>query len=185
MDNIIKYVKSDLYRYHGKYSFKVFLKEYYINPGFKFMFWHRIAHAARGKGKLIYLIPWLKLRSLKYKFGYDIPAETKIGKGFYIGHLGSIVISPQAIIGNNCNISQGITIGYSSRGNNIGYPSIGNNVFIGPGAVVIGNIQIGDNVAIGANAVVLINTPNNAVVAGIPAKIINYKGSIDYILNKA
>src|SRR5690606_15587937 len=117
-------------------------------------------------------------------YGYDIPANTKIGKGFYIGHFGGIVISSKATIGENCNISQGITIGRASRGKNVGYPQLGNNVYIGPGAKIIGNITIGNNVAIGANAVVLSNIPDNAVAVGIPAKIVSYNGSDGYILNK-
>jgi len=184
MAEILNQINSDLYRYCGKTSMMLFLKHYYLNPAFKFMVWHRIAHYARFKGKFIYLIPWLKLRRLKFKYGYDIPAETKIGKGFYIGHFGGIIITSEAIIGNNCNISQGITIGYSSRGKKKGYPILGNNIYIGPGAVIIGNIRIGDNVAIGANAVVLDDLPDNSVAVGIPAKIINYNGSEGYILNQ-
>lgn len=184
MDDISTYIKSDLYRYCGKLSFNVFLTQYFLNPGFKFMVWHRIAHTFRLKGKVFYFIPWLKLRSLRFKYGYDIPAETKIGKGFYIGHFGGVVISGKAIIGNNCNISQGVTIGYSSRGAKKGYPIIGDNVFVGPGVVVIGNIKIENDVAIGANAVVLDNVKMNAVVVGNPAKIVNFNGSEGYILNK-
>jgi len=148
------------------------------------MVWHRIAHSAKIKGKLFYIIPWLKLRNLKFKFGYDIPSETSIGKGFYIGHFGGIVITSKAIIGNNCNISQGVTIGYSSRGKKKGYPKIGNNVYIGPGAVILGNISIGNNVAIGANAVVIDNIECNAVAVGNPAKVVNLNGSEGYILNQ-
>lgn len=184
MVEILINIKSDLYRYCGEISIYQFYKQYFLNPGFRFMVWHRVAHYARTKGKLFYLIPWMKLRRLKFKFGFDIPAETKIGKGFYIGHFGGVVITPEAIIGNNCNISQGITIGYSSRGKNKGYPILGNNIYIGPGAVIIGKIKIGNNVAIGANAVVVDNIPDNAVAAGIPAKIINFNTSEGYILNQ-
>ena len=183
MDNLVSCIKSDLFRYRGKYSFTVFIKEYFMNPGFKFMVWQRIAHITSNKSKLIYIIPWMKLRKLKYRYGYDIPAETEIGNGFYIGHIGGIVISGKAIIGKNCNISQGVTIGFSSRGTKKGYPTIGNNVYIGPGAIIIGNINIGDDVAIGANAVVLNDIANSSVAAGIPAKIVSLNGSGGYILN--
>ena len=177
------YIKSDLYRYCGKSSLKIFIKEYFINPGFKFMVWHRLSNYARTKNWLLYFIPWYKLRKLKFRFGYDIPAETTIGKGFYIGHIGGIVITSKAIIGNNCNISQGVTIGYSSRGKNKGYPTIGDKVYIGPGAVIIGNVKIGNNAAIGANAVVLKDIEENAVAVGVPSKIMNFNGSEGYILN--
>lgn len=183
MDSLFVLIKSDLFRYCGKYSFLIFIKQYYANPGFKFMVWHRIAHISKNRSKILYLIPWIMLRKLKYQYGYDIPAETIIGKGFYIGHFGGIVISAKVIIGNNCNISQGITIGFSSRGNKKGYPTIGNRVYIGPGAVIIGNIKIGDDVAIGANAVVLNDISNNLVAAGIPAKVVSLNGSDGYIIN--
>ncbi len=115
------------------------------------------------------------------KFGIQIPVGVKIGKGFYIGHWGGIVINSQVVIGDNCNISQDVTIGQVNRGNNKGAPIIGNRVYIAPGAKIIGNIKIGDNVAIGANAVVTNDIPDNAVVVGVPAKVISYKGSTGYI----
>ncbi len=185
MDKLKDYIKTDLYRYCGTFSIKQFLIHYLINPGFKFMVWHRIAHTARLKGKLLYFIPWLILRKLKFKYGYDIPAETLIGKGFYIGHIGGIVISSKTIIGNNCNISQGVPIGVSSRGKKKGFPIIGDNVYIGPGAVIIGNIKIGNNVAIGANSVVLNDLPQNAVAVGVPTRVVSFDGSNGYILNKS
>jgi serine O-acetyltransferase len=185
MSETINYIKSDLYRYCGRVSLSLFLKHYYINPGFKFMVWHRIAHNSRAKGKFIYIIPWLMLRRLMIKYGYDIPAETIIGKGFYIGHFGGVVISPKAIIGENCNISHGITIGYTSRGKRKGYPRLGDNIYIGPGSVITGNINIGKNAAIGANSVVIEDLPENAVAVGIPARIISLNGSEGYISNKA
>ncbi|MCC9166154.1 serine O-acetyltransferase [Pontibacter harenae] len=113
---IQKLILSDLYRYTGKYSFSVFIKTYFRIPGFRFMVWHRIAARAKALGLIFYLLPWLYHSRLKYKFGMDIPPETKIGKGFYIGHFGGIVISSMAVIGENCNVSQGVTIGLSSRG---------------------------------------------------------------------
>jgi serine O-acetyltransferase len=59
---------------------------------------------------------------------------------------------------------------------------IGNRVYIGPGAKLFGGIKVGDNVAIGANAVVTKDLPENAVAVGVPAKIINYNGSADFII---
>jgi serine O-acetyltransferase len=183
MYKTVDLIKSDLFRYCGKLTILLFIKQYYLNPGFKFMVWHRIAHNSRARGTIIYLLPWLILRRLKIKYGYDIPAETVIGKGFYIGHFGGVVISSKAIIGNNCNISQGITIGFASRGKRKGYPRLGNNIYIGPGSVLTGNIKIGNNAAIGANAVVLDDIPDNGVAVGIPARVINLFGSEGYILN--
>lgn len=91
------------------------------------------------------------------------------------------MISAGADIGENCNISQGVTIGVVNRGPKAGAPSIGDRVYIGPGAKIIGNIKIGNDVAIGANAVVTKDIPDNAVAVGVPAKVISYEGSAGYI----
>lgn len=82
----------------------------------------------------------------------------------------------EGAIGENCNIGQGVTIGIAGRGEKKGVPQIGNKVYIAPGAKIIGKIIIGNNVMIGANSVVTKDVPDNAVVAGVPAKIISYKG---------
>lgn len=102
-------------------------------------------------------------------FACDIPYKATIGKGTCFPHdaLG-IVIHPDAIIGTNCNINQGVTIG--GRSDLTTLPRIGNNVIIGANATVLGDIVIGDNATIGAGAVVIHDVPENTVVAGVPAK---------------
>ena len=117
-------------------------------------------------------------------YGIQIPSATRIGKGFYIGHYGTIIVNAKAIIGDNVNISQGVTIGQANRGQHKGVPVIGNEVYIGPGAKIVGKVVIGNNVAIGANAVVTNDVPDNACVAGVPARIINMKGAEGYVINK-
>lgn len=113
--------------------------------------------------------------------GIDISFNTKIGKGLYIGHFGCIVVHKDVIIGDFCNLSQGVTIGEGGRPGHRGTPTIGNRVYIAPGAKIFGRLSIGDNVAIGANAVVNKDIPDNAVVAGVPAKVLNYNTSADFI----
>lgn len=94
------------------------------------------------------------------------------------------MVNAEAILGQNVNLSQGVTIGSNNRGETMGVPIIGNNVFIAPGAKLIGKITIGDNVAIGANAVVLRDVPSNVSVGGVPAKVISNKGAgAEYIQN--
>ncbi len=98
-------------------------------------------------------------------------------KGTYFPHPIGIVINKDAKIGHNCVIAQNVTIGVgkynTERNTNI--PEIGDNVTICANAVVIGGIRVGNNAVIGAGAVVLKDVPENAVVAGNPAKIIKYK----------
>jgi serine O-acetyltransferase len=119
----------------------------------------------------------------RIRFGIDIYPRTRIGKGFYIGHFGTIIVSSHAIIGDNCNISQGVTIGMAVRGDKKGVPEIGDRVYIGPGSKLIGKIKIGNDVAIGANAVVINDVPDNAVVVGVPGKVVSLDGSGDYVVN--
>jgi len=121
------------------------------------------------------------LRHYRYKYGFDIPILTKIGSGLFISHFGCIIVNPLAKIGENCNLSPGIVIGKQNRGKTKGVPQIGDFVFIGPGSKIIGNIIIGNNAVIGANSVVVNDVPENAVVSGIPAEIISFKGSTGFI----
>jgi serine O-acetyltransferase len=154
------------------------------SPGFQFTFWLRLVAWLRIEPSLIKVLrPLARLvkRHLSYKYGISIPASTQIGPGFYIGHFGGIVVSKASTIGSNCNISQGVTLGQANRGQRAGAPSIGDNVYIGPGAKVVGRVHVGSNVAIGANAVVTSDVPDNAVVAGVPAKVLSYEGSAGYV----
>ena len=115
--------------------------------------------------------------------GVDISFNATIGKGFYIGHYGCIVVNSDAVIGDFCNLSHGVTIGEGGRGPQAGVPVIGDRVLMAPGAKIFGNITIGDGVVIGANAVVNKNAPDNAVIGGVPAKILNFNSSADFIIN--
>lgn len=109
-------------------------------------------------------------RRLSRKWGIQIPRTAKIGYGLYIGHGVGIVINPNTVIGNNVNLSQFLTIG-----SNKGTPAvIGDNVYIGPSVCIVEDVKIGNNVTIGAGSVVTKDVPENATVAGVPAKVLNY-----------
>lgn len=101
-------------------------------------------------------------------------AAENVGGGCYIQHGFATIIAPRKI-GRNLWVNQGVTIGYT---NATDCPTIGNNVTIGAGAKVLGNVIVGDNAIIGANAVVVKDVPANAVVGGVPAKIIKYRNDI-------
>jgi serine O-acetyltransferase len=113
--------------------------------------------------------------------GIELPKRADIGGGLYIVHSGCIIIHPDVKMGKNCTLSHDVTIGLGGRGEKLGCPKIGDRVYIAPGARIFGAISIGNDVAIGANAVVTKDLPDNAVAVGIPAKIISYKGSQDFI----
>lgn len=110
---------------------------------------------------------------LAVRLGFSIPKNV-FDAGLCIVHYGTIVVSSQAEIGENCRIHPSTSIGYYN-----GAPKIGNNVYIGSGAKIFGKITIGNNVAIGANAVVNTDIINNITIGGIPAKIISNKSSIE------
>ncbi len=183
--------RSDLHRYYGKSNLSTFLRMlfvYWEAPGAKYAFLLRLVAYLRVAMPRplftpLYVIMRIVLKRYEYKWHIQIPPAVRIGSGIFIGHFGDIVIHGCVILGANCNISQGVTIGQSSRGPYKGTPILGDNVFIGPGAKIFGRIHIGNNVAIGANCVVTRDIPDNAVVVGVPARIISYKGSEGYILN--
>ena len=180
-------ISQDMLRYgiRKKLSLISFLKYFYIEiiPGLKFTIIFRYCQYYRTRNRFLFYFFFLWLRHLKYKYGIDISYRTKIGRGLYIGHFGGIVIHGDAEIGEYCNLSQGMTIGVLVRGSKTGIPKIGNRVFIGPGAVILGEINVGNDVLIGTNAIVTFDVPDKSVVASPLATIISDKGSMDYILN--
>ncbi|MCU8088313.1 MULTISPECIES: serine O-acetyltransferase [unclassified Shewanella] len=175
MANVFQSIKSDLTRY-AKPGFRTFLVNYFYNQGFNYSFWFRLAHSS---SRSLNLFAKVRLKFLIWKTGIDIPPGTKIGYGFYIGHAQSIVVSPLTTIGNNCNISQFVSIG-SNHG--VG-ATIGNNVYIGPNVCIVEDVKIGNRVTIGAGAVVSRDIPDDATVAGVPAKVLNFNKPGRYISN--
>lgn len=108
-------------------------------------------------------------------YNSKIPYQAKIGRGSTFGYGGmGVVIHSKSIIGVNCTICQQVTIG-GGISRFPGVPVIGNNVYIAKGSIVMGGITIGNDVTIGANAVVTKPVPDNAIVAGVPAKILRIK----------
>jgi serine O-acetyltransferase len=100
----------------------------------------------------------------------ELPCETQIGRGLVIEHTFDIVVSGDAVLGDDVVLRNGVTIGLRHRAFR-GSPVIGNRVDIGAGAKILGPITIGDDVSIGANAVVLTDVPANSIAVGIPARI--------------
>lgn len=146
--------------------------------GWHIMFWFRV-------GKIIYSIPipgishvlkivfqllWFFLTTL---YGTWLDTSNNIGKGFYIGHFGGIIV--RGDFGDYCSIGQGVTVGSKGAGKSNGWPVIGDRVYLGAGAKIIGNITVGSDVVVGAGAVVTKNIPEASLAIGIPAKIYNKK----------
>lgn len=127
--------------------------------------------------KIIGQLLWIINRT---KRTIQIPKQTRVGYGLYIGHGGPIIVNSSAIIGNNCNLSQFTTIG-SNEGR---AAIIGDNTYIGPSVCIVEDVKIGNNVTIGAGSVVTKDVPDNATVVGNYAKVINYDNPGRYISNR-
>lgn len=177
---------SDIKKYK-KYSGKNTLVLFFTQQGLWALFVYRINNAIYRSGLPgIFKIPLLLLCTLSQKWieiicGISLPYSASIGSGFYIGHFGNIIVNASAVIGDNCNIAQGVTIGVSGRGDKRGVPTIGNNVYMGCNATIAGNIQVGDNAVIGANSLVVSDVPPSTTVVGVPAKVVNSNDSTAYI----
>lgn len=119
------------------------------------------------------LVPLMVKFLIRLLFNSSVDPSTEIGEGTTFGYSGiGVVIHKNAVIGKNVIIGQGITIG--GNGGNI-VPVIEDNVYIGPGARIIGPVVVGKNSIIGVNAVVIKDVPKNAVVAGVPARILRFQ----------
>lgn len=188
---MLKDLKEDIDRYvvlKEKSGFKSALVHLLTQQGlwalteYRFSHWVRLHVHIPILRQLLRLFCFIWHKGIEIVTGIDLPNSAEIGKGLYIAHFGGIFLFADVKMGEYCNLSQGVTIGVGGRGNKYGCPTIGDRVFIGPGAKVIGKIKIGNDVAIGANAVVTKDLPDNAVAVGIPAKIISYAGSQDFVI---
>ena len=176
---IKKLVRSDAQRYGGGISQASIFRSVFLgrNTSLQFSFWLRCCQAAN---PILRTVAKLQRVRLTRRYGVQIPETAEIGAGLFLPHTTSIVVHYNARIGKNCTLHQFVTIGGDGRGR---APSIGDNVFIGAGAVILGNVRVGNNVTIGANAVVTKDVPDNATVVGIPAKVLHFNHPALYITN--
>ena len=131
---------------------------------------YRLTHALYKKEHFLsarLLSQWARLIT-----GIEIHPGATIGKGLFIDHGSGVVIGETAVIGDNCTIYQGVTLGGTGKHHGKRHPTLGNNVMIGAGAKVLGPFRVGDNTKIAAGAVVLKEIPENSTAVGIPAKVV-------------
>ena len=114
----------------------------------------------------------------------ELPDRVKIGGGLYMGHHYMITVNEDTIIGKNCNIHKGVTIGAEYRGSREGAPKIGDNVWIGIGSVIVGKINIGDDVLIAPNSFVNRDVPSHSVVMGNPCVIKHRDNATEGYINR-
>ena len=112
----------------------------------------------------------------KFRTGIEIHPGATIGKGLFIDHGTGIVIGETTVIGDNCLLYQGVTLGGTGKDKGKRHPTLGNNVLVGSGAKVLGPFRVGNNVKIAANAVVLNEIPDDCTAVGVPARVVRKKG---------
>lgn len=144
--------------------------EVLLYPSFKVMLSYRRAHKLYKKGHYF----WARYISQKAarKTGIEIHPGAEIGKGLFIDHGTGVIIGETTIIGDNCTLYQGVTLGGTGKEQGKRHPTLGNNVMVSAGAKVLGSFTIGDNSKIGAGAVVLEEVPPNCTVVGVPGRIV-------------
>lgn len=112
----------------------------------------------------------------KWLTGVEIHPAATIGRRLVIDHGTGIVIGATTIIGDDCLIYQGVTLGGTGISQGKRHPTLGNNVMIGSGAKVLGDIRIGNHSRVAANSVVLRDVPDNSTVVGVPGRIVRING---------
>ena len=111
-------------------------------------------------------------RAVRNFYGIEIPYTAQIGRRVVFEHQHGIVVHGATVIGDDCIIRQGVTLGIRTLDKLADAPVLGKNVNVGAGAKIIGHVQIGDDANIGANAVVLEDVPAKGLAVGVPARLV-------------
>lgn len=126
-------------------------------------------HHARGLARVLSQIA----RALT---GVEIHPAATIGRRLFIDHAMGVVIGETTVIGNDCVLYQGVTLGGTGKESGKRHPTLGDRVTVGTGAKVLGNIRIGDDSKIGGNSVVVKDVPPQSTVVGIPGRVVRQQG---------
>jgi serine O-acetyltransferase len=142
-------------------------------PGLHAVMFHRLAHwlwgaGAKWLGRMVsHVARWLT--------GIEIHPGAVIGRRFFIDHGMGVVIGETAVIGDDCTLYHGVTLGGTSWQKGKRHPTLRDDVVVGAGAKVLGPIEIGDGARIGSNAVVVRDVPAGSTVVGVPGRLIEGK----------
>lgn len=173
------YLREDLVRYRGYQGFWAGVRAFFRFRGYRFTVCMRFTSYVRNHpvGRYISAPLIFIFNVVQTVYSTQISHGTEIGSGFYLPHVGGIVVNPSVRIGERCYLAHGVTIGKVHAGEKAGIPEIGDDVFLGVGSVVLGRLKVSDNAAVGANSVVIDDVPENCFVAGSPAKLVAKKGA--------
>lgn len=145
-----------------------------LYPGIGAVMWHRAAHFLY-KHNHKFLARWIS-QTVRFFTGIEIHPGAVIGRRLFIDHGMGVVIGETTVIGDDCTIYQGATLGGTGKETGKRHPTLGNNVMVGAGAKVLGPFTVGDNSRIAAGAVVLSEVPHNSTCVGVPARIVRREG---------
>ena len=173
-------IKYDLYRLNANTSISKAITTFFSNRMFRRLcYYRRYKRANKLERKMIALLNHFLFR----KMSVELPWTVEMGKGVLFLHPYSITFNSKTVIGDNCTIMKGVTIG-NTKGPNGGTPVIGNNVYIGLNATIVGNIHIGNDVLIAPNSFVNFDVPDGSLVIGNPGVVHKKeKASSSYIVN--
>lgn len=146
----------------------------FLYSGLHAVIWHRHANFFyRHKMRFIarMLSQWARFWT-----GIEIHPGATIGKGLFIDHGSGVVIGETTIIGDDCTIYQGVTLGGTGKDKGKRHPTLGNNVLVGGGAKILGPFAVGDNARIASGAVVLSEVPPDSTAVGVPARVVRRNG---------
>jgi serine O-acetyltransferase len=171
-------------------SFRERVRELLLNPamwavvGYRYRRWvatMRVPKLIRLPFALVAVVVqvWIEVATT-----IQLSAAAEIGPGLYLPHTGTIVVGSGGVLGADCTLCHGVTIGHRGGGRDSagsGNPVFGDRVYIGPGSAIVGPISVGDDAVIGIGAVVIKSVPPRAVVAGNPARVLSTQGSFELI----
>jgi serine O-acetyltransferase len=163
--------EADLKRYGMR---RPFLKEQSIWAVWVYRWGRRIDRRPAGLTRRVHTVAyWAAFRCVETAFGISIPKSASVGPGLRIWHFGNIFLHSDAVVGANCTLRHGVTIGNRREGGPV--PVVGDDVEFGAYAQIYGGVRIGNGAKIGGMAVVLTDVPDGATAVGAPARIVPAK----------
>ena len=143
-------------------------------PGLHALVWHRAVSNPLWRNGFRWLARWLAHWG-RWLTGIEIHPGATIGRRVFIDHGMGIVVGETAVIGDDCTLYHGVTLGGTSWNRGKRHPTLGKGVVVGAGAKILGPITVGDGARVGSNAVVVKEVPSGATVIGIPARVVEGK----------
>jgi len=172
MTDLFRNIKNDWVS-HDRSSFRA---------GFRVLFVYRLGNWRMTIKSKILRAPMSAVyrfleRRVRFKYGIELPYTVKLGDRVVFEHQHGIVIHGNCVIGNDCIIRQGVTLGNRYLDKPYDAPVLGDNVNVGAGAKILGAVIVGSDATIGANAVVINDVNFGETVVGIPATVIRKPSS--------